>query len=161
MNLSGTTPDEEPVLHRNRNGHCLGKVQFPCRSISAFRTEILIGWTKLQGFSVKVVLVKVNALAARAICHSLVEISALLADPNRWNSEGKAILAITDVPVFFSLFRHVSSPQVLEQLTPPETRCTLDASAEEFWRPTVCVSWGKGFVVLPASGKPITASPAK
>jgi hypothetical protein len=34
MNLSGTTPDEELVLHRNRNGHCLGKVQSLCRSIS-------------------------------------------------------------------------------------------------------------------------------
>jgi hypothetical protein len=90
------------------------------RSLPAqFRTEVLIGWTTLRGFSVKVVLVKLNALAARAICHSLVEISALLADPDRWNSARKAILAITDVPVFFSLFRHVSSTQVLEQLTRP------------------------------------------
>src|ERR1700737_3071689 len=49
-------------------------------------------------------LVKVNALAAGAISHSLMEISAVLADPDRWNSAGKAMLAITNVRAFFGLF---------------------------------------------------------
>jgi hypothetical protein len=116
MNLSETTPDEGLVLLRNCNSRCLGKCNFPA---AAFRTEVSIGWTKLGVLSVKVVHVRLNALAARAICHSLVEISALLADPDRRNSAGKAILAITEVPVFFGLFRHVSSLQVLEELTRP------------------------------------------
>jgi hypothetical protein len=54
-------------------------------------------------------LVKLNALAAGAISHSLMEISAMLANPDRRNSAGKALLAITNVPAFFGLFRSCSA----------------------------------------------------
>jgi hypothetical protein len=64
---------------------------------------------KLRGFSVALGLVKLNALAAGAIGHSLMEISAMLANPDRRNSAGKAMLAITNVPAFFGLFAHVSA----------------------------------------------------
>jgi hypothetical protein len=101
---------ERPARTASKSSQESGRVNI-CQQEHKFwhvRTEISIGWTKLRGFSVAVVLVKLDALAARAISHSLVEISALLADPDRWNNARKAMLAITDVPAFFSLFRHVS-----------------------------------------------------
>jgi len=67
--------------------------------------------------SVAVSLVKLNALAAGAIRHRLVESPAEGAIPNGQNGKGKSVFAITKVSVFFGLFRHVSSLQVPEHLT--------------------------------------------
>ena len=66
---------------------------------------------RLRGFCVAVRLIELNALAARAISHSLMEISAMLAEPDRSNSTGKTMFAITNVPAFFDLFPHVFLPQ--------------------------------------------------
>ena len=51
----------------------------------------------------------INALAARAISHSLVEISAMMAAPNGQNGKGKFVFAITKMSAFIGLFRHFSS----------------------------------------------------
>ena len=53
--------------------------------------------TMLRGFSVALSLVKSNALAAGAVSHSLMEFSAMVANPNGRNGEGLAVLAIADV----------------------------------------------------------------
>jgi hypothetical protein len=84
-----------------------------------------IGWRKLRWFSVAIGIVKLNAFAAGAISNSFMEISAMLADPDRWNSARKAMLAIADIPAFFSLFPHVFPSN--------ETRLAVmfDAATEE------------------------------
>jgi hypothetical protein len=64
------------------------------------------GLPRLPGFHVALRLIKLDALATRAIGHPLVEISAMLADPHRSNSAGQTMLAITNVSAFFVLFPH-------------------------------------------------------
>jgi hypothetical protein len=97
----------------------IGQKSFPClprsREISSLRATASSNGSLKRidkaGFSVVLGLVKLNALAANAIGHSLMEISAMLANPDRRNSAGKAMLAMTKVPAFFGLFAHVSPLQ--------------------------------------------------
>jgi hypothetical protein len=53
-------------------------------------------------------LVKMDALAAGAIRHRLVEFSAKGAVPNGQDGKRKSVFAIIKVSAFFGLFRHVS-----------------------------------------------------
>jgi hypothetical protein len=53
-------------------------------------------------------LVKLDALAAGAIRHRLVEFSAKGAVPNGQDGKRKSVFAIIKVSAFFGLFRHVS-----------------------------------------------------
>ena len=55
-------------------------------------------------------LIELNALAAGAVRHPLMEIPARMTNPNRLNREWETVLTIAEVSAFFGLFRHTSSP---------------------------------------------------
>jgi hypothetical protein len=65
---------------------------------------------KLRDFSVALGLVGLNALPAGAISHRLMQFSAMVANPSRWNGAGKAVLAIAEIGVHFFTFARQRTP---------------------------------------------------